>query len=307
MTLTRVPDPTIERPATRSRRAPFMALLGGVGGLLLAVVWSYKFVDDTIGDSVANTILGHDANETAITGAVGGALFALVTGLAGTFTACNIAVFGVLPEMAGPQRGRLRATLAPMGWLTVGMLLVSAAYGAAAVLVGSSLPQLSPATVGDGVPVRLIQASVTFGIIGLAFVYLGVVSLGYLPDPFAARPRARMLVFGALIGGFLVGRPYPLFHKLLGYAVEQHNPFYGALTFILQSIGNVLIMGLLAVVLLMVVTRTRAGGWLGRPQNAALAAGAALIMFGTFLVVYWDVRLPAMFGYGWFPTMPWNA
>jgi len=28
---------------------------------------------------------------------------------------------------------------------------------------------------------------------------------------------------------------------------------------------------------------------------------------GTFMIIYWDVRLPAHFGYGWFPTMPWNA
>jgi hypothetical protein len=34
--------------------------------------------------------------------------------------------------------------------------------------------------------------------------------------------------------------------------------------------------------------------------------GALLIGLGIFTVVYWDVRLPSMFGYGWFPTMPYN-
>ncbi|WP_346622444.1 hypothetical protein [Blastococcus montanus] len=284
-----------------------MVVIGVGGGVLLAALWSYQFVDVTIGDNVANGILGYDAKSAAISGAVGGAIFALVSGLAGTFTACNIAVFGALPEMAGRQRGRMRAALAPMGWLAVGMLAVSAVYGAAAVMIGSSLPQLSLGTVGAGIPVRLLHASVTFGVIGLAFVYLGLVSLGYLHDPFTGRPQARMLVIGALIGGFLVGRPYPLFQKLLGHAVEQNNPLYGALTFVLQSIGNIVLMGLLAVVLLLVATRTGVGGWLGRRRNAASAAGAALILFGTFLIVYWDIRLPAMFGYGWFPTMPWNA
>jgi hypothetical protein len=38
----------------------------------------------------------------------------------------------------------------------------------------------------------------------------------------------------------------------------------------------------------------------------ARIAGVALIALGTFMIIYWDVRLPALFGYGWFPTMPWN-
>ncbi|MEX5720025.1 hypothetical protein [Geodermatophilus maliterrae] len=307
MTLTQPRRTTGVSPAPASRRRSLVALWAVVGGTLLAVVWSYRLVDDTIGDNVANGILGYDAEETAISGALTGALFALVTGLAGTFTACNIAVFGVLPEMTGRDQGRLRAALKPMGWLAIGMLAVSAAYGAAAVLIGPSLPQLSADTVGSGIPVRLVQASVTFGVIGLVFVYLGLVSLGYLRDPFAARPRTRMIVVGALVGGFLVGRPYPLFAKLLGYAIEQGNPLYGSLTFVLQSVGNILVMGLLAAALLVVVTRTRFGRWMARPQNAALAAGSALVLFGTFLVVYWDLRLPAMFGYGWFPSMPWNV
>jgi hypothetical protein len=276
------------------------------GGVLLAVVWSYEFVDSTIGDNVANGVLGHDAKSTAITGVFAGAVFGLVSGLAGTFTACNIAVFGVLPEVSGQGRGRLRAVLTPLGWLFVGILTVSAAYGAVAVLVGPSLPQLSTATTDAGMPVRLIQASVTFGLIGLAFSYLGLVALGHLRDPFARHPRARLVLLGALIGGFLVGRPYPLFHKLLGYAVDRGNPLYGALTFVLQSIGNILVMGVLAV-LLATAMRGGLGRWMARPGNASLSAGFALLLLAAFLVVYWDIRLPALFGYGWFPTMPWNA
>jgi hypothetical protein len=300
-------------PAARplSRRRARIAAAGAVaGGVLLAVVWSFEFVDSTIGDNVANGILGYDAKGTAITGAATGALFGLVSGLAGTFTACNIAVFGVLPEVAGQsstQRGgRLRAALVPLGRLSLGVVSVSAVYGAIAVLVGPDLPQLSTDTIGDGLPVRLVQASVTFGLIGVALGYLGLVSLGYLRDPFAAHPRARLIVLGVLIGGFLVGRPYPLFAKLLGYAVEGGNPLYGALTFVLQSLGNIVVMALLAV-LFAVVLRGSLGRWLARPANAALSAGVALLLLATFLVVYWDVRVPAIFGYGWFPTMPWNA
>jgi hypothetical protein len=295
----------VPRALTR-RRAMFVTLSAVAGGMLLAVVWSYEFVDNTIGDNVANGVLGHDAKATAIAGVFAGAVFGLVSGLAGTFTACNIAVFGVLPEVSGQGRGRLRAVLALLGWLSLGILTVSAVYGAVAVLIGRSLPQLSTATTDAGMPVRLIQTSVTFGLIGSAFGYLGLVALGYLRDPFARHPRARLVVLGALIGGFLVGRPYSLFHKLLGYAVDQGNPLYGALTFVLQSIGNILVMGVLAL-LLVAAMRGGLGRWMARPGNAALSVGFALLLLGTFLVVYWDVRLPALFGYGWFPTTPWNT
>jgi hypothetical protein len=155
-------------------------------------------------------------------------------------------------------------------------------------------------------PVRLAQASASFGLIGLAFGYLGLVALGYLRDPFAHHPRARLVTLGALIGGFLVGRPYPLFHKLLGYAVDQGNPLYGALYFVLQSIGNILVMGVLALVLA-IAMRGAVGRWMAQPGNGALSAGFALLLLATFLLVYWDIRLPALFGYGWFPTMPWNT
>jgi hypothetical protein len=31
-----------------------------------------------------------------------------------------------------------------------------------------------------------------------------------------------------------------------------------------------------------------------------------LIALGVFTVVYWCLRVPAIFGFGWFPTMPYN-
>src|SRR5947209_3467826 len=130
----------VPRALTR-RRAMAVTLSAVAGGALLAVLWSYEFVDSTIGDNVANGILGHDAKATAIAGGFAGAVFGLVSGLAGTFTACNIAVFGVLPEVSGQGRGRLRAILTLLGWLSLGILTVSAVYGAVAVLIGPSLPQ----------------------------------------------------------------------------------------------------------------------------------------------------------------------
>lgn len=295
-----------DRPAHRGR----IILGSALAGVLLAILWSYEFVDHVIGDNVANTLLGHDAKATAIGGTVAGLVFAFVSGLAGTFTACNIAMVASVGPMSqvsgtGATRAGLRTLIRPVGWLTLGMVVVSALYGFVGVLLGERLPQLSTAVV-DGVPVRLVQSIVVFGLIGLAFVALGLATLGVLPDPFARRPVARVVVLGALVGGFLIGRPYPLFNKLFHWAVDTGNPLYGAGAFVLQSLGNIVIVAALFA-LVIVLSRGRVITWLAsRPARTVAVTGALLIALGVFTVVYWDVRVPAIFGVGWFPTMPYN-
>ncbi|BCJ69162.1 hypothetical protein [Polymorphospora rubra] len=280
-------------------------------GILLSVLWSFEFVDSVIGDNVANALLGHDAKETAIAGTAAGLLFAFVSGLAGTFTACNIAVAASVGPMgqAGAARGAhdgpVRALLRPVGWLTLGMVVVSAVYGFVGVLLGDRLPQLSTETVGD-MPVRIIQSSVVFGLIGLALTYLGLAALKVVPDPFAHRPVARVVTLGALIGGFLIGRPYPLFNKLFHWAVDTGNPLYGAGAFVLQSLGNVVVVTALFA-LLIAGTRGRFLRWLSdSPVRTTVITASLLIALGVFTVVYWDLRVPAMFGFGWFPMMPYR-
>jgi hypothetical protein len=61
-----------------------------------------------------------------------------------------------------------------------------------------------------------------------------------------------------------------MFVKLFSWAVATGNPLYGAATFALQSIGNILLVS------------------------------------AVFTVVYRDVRVPSLFGFGWFPAMPHN-
>jgi hypothetical protein len=281
-----------------------------LAGVLLAVLWSFELVDHTIGDNVANTLLGRDAKATAVGGTVAGLAFAFVSGLAGTFTACNIAMAASIGPMSQASAGSsartgLRGMLKPVGWLALGMVVVSGAYGFIGVLVGNRMPQLSTATAG-GIPVRLWQSIVVFGLVGLLFVYLGLAALGLLPDPFARRPVARVITLGALVGAFLIGRPYPLFNKLFHWAVDSGNPLYGAGAFILQSLGNIVIVTALFS-LIVVLSRGRAIGWLSSdPVRTIAVTGALLIALGVFTFVYWDVRLPASFGHGWFPTMPYN-
>ncbi|MBU8860741.1 MULTISPECIES: hypothetical protein [unclassified Micromonospora] len=313
MTLRQFPDATPSGISPhRPRRRLMLALVSAAAGVLLAVLWSFELVDKVIGDSVANTVLGHDAKETAITGAAAGMIFAFVSGFAGTFTACNIAVAASVGPMsqvsgadpAGGTRRALRALLRPVGWLTVGMVVVSAGYGVIGVLAGDRLPQLSTEAVG-GVPVRLIQSSVVFGVIGLALTYLGLAALKLVPDVFARRPVARVVTIGALVGGFLVGRPYPMFNKLFHWAVDTGNPLYGALAFTLQSLGNIVLVTVVFTVAV-ALSRGRLLAWTADPRRAAAVTGALLVAFGVFTVVYWDVRVPALFGFGWFPRMPYN-
>jgi hypothetical protein len=52
-------------------------------------------------------------------------------------------------------------------------------------------------------------------------------------------------------------------------------------------------------------------GWLvrwmtARPGRIATVTATMFLAVGVFTVVYWDIRLPAIFGYGWFPTMFYN-
>jgi len=114
-------------------------------------------------------------------------------------------------------------------------------------------------------------------------------------------------VLGALIGGFLIGRPYPLFNKLFHWAVDTGNPLYGAGAFILQSLGNIAIVAALFA-LVIATSRGRALTWLaGKPSRTVAVTGSLLLALGVFTLVYWTVRVPSIFGFGWFPTMPYNT
>lgn len=293
------------------RRRVLVVAASVLAGFLLTVVWSAEFVDRTIGDNVADTLLGHHAKGTPIAGTMAGVAFALASGVAGTFTACNIAVFGALAPMVGRQskRDRLVQALKPLGWLSVGMVSVSATYGVVVGLVGTHMPQFQTTTSTDVWTPRLIQAMIVFGVIGVTLTVLGLSALGIVPDPLARlaakHPNAPMVVMGALIGGFLIGRPFALFRQMFRDAAESHNPLYGAAAFSLQSLGNIVILSVLflAVVLL---AGNRIQGWLAaRPGRASGMVAAALLTAGVFTVLYWNVRILGSRDLIWYPTAPW--
>lgn len=277
-------------------------------GAILTLLWSFTLVDDTIGFNVANNALGYNATTHPINSSAMGAVFAFVSGLAGSFTACNVAAFSAIAPLSD-QRRRIGDSLKPMAWLAAGACAVAALYGAIGALVGTGIPQLSTSMVG-GFPVRLIQASVVFTIIGLCLGAFGLMALGVIPNPlkplYDRHPRAQVFILGGLIGAFLVGRPYPLFFKTFKYAASTHNPLFGAGAFVLQSLGNIVVMALLFLLL-----TYGAGGrfprWLAaKPGRAAVFTSSALLVAAAFLITYWGIRVPSHFGVGWWPTMPWS-
>jgi hypothetical protein len=293
-----------------ARRAA-IAVVAILAGFALTALWSAPFVDSVIGDSVANGLLGYDAKATPISGVLAGTLFAFVSGLAGSFTACNIAAFGAVAPLVGGQAGekrRFATTLKPLGWIAAGMLAVSIGYGVVVALVGTRMPQFSTAQT-SGLSPRSIQSMVAFGVVGLVFLVMGLIALGIIPHPaerFVARhPAAPLVLMGALIGGFLIGRPYPLFRIMFRSAAEQHNVFYGAAAFALQSLGNIVLMG----VLFLLLTHATGGRvqrrLAAKPARIATVTGAALLVGGTFTLLYWDVRVLGRLGIIWFPMVSW--
>ncbi|GAA3203417.1 hypothetical protein [Nonomuraea helvata] len=289
------------------RRRLLLVALSSLAGFALTVVWSASFVDSTIGGAVADAFLGEHAGEQPIVGFAAGIVFAFVSGLAGTFTACNIAVFGAVAPMV-TTGNRLTRTLAPLGLLTAGMVAVSAVYGAVVGAVGTAMPQFSTAQNAAGtLSPRSIQSMVVFGLVGLAMLYLGLAAIGLVPDPFARAPRARLVFMGALIGGFLIGRPYPMFRHLFRDAAESGNPLYGAAAFVLQSLGNIVIMALLFLIMAR-FAGSRLRRWLeARPGRAAALTAVTLIVAGVFTFLYWDLRLLARRDIiPWYPVAPWS-
>jgi hypothetical protein len=277
-------------------------------GVGLAIVWSPSFVDQTIGENGATTILGYDVTATPIGGALMAIGFAFISGLTGTFTACNVAGLSAIAPLSAGRQSSFASALRSLGWLALGTSLVAGLYGAIGALLGPSIPQLSHALIGR-FPIRLIQSSVVFGILGLVLLGMGLASLR---APALTRPRKRgreifgLLLIGGLIGAFLIGRPFALFIKIFQYAAATHNPALGALVFVVQSLGNIAVLALVFVAIA-AVGRGRLLRWLAsRPDRLARFNAIALLTAGTFLIAYWCVRLPAVFGIGWWPRVPWS-
>src|ERR1700730_18323932 len=172
-------EPSERRNYTQTRpNANLLWVVGGSAllGVGLAIVWSPSFVDQTIGENGATRILGYDVTPTAIGGVLMAIGFAFISGLTGTFTACNVAGLSAIAPLSAGRQPSFASALRSLGWLPLGTMPVGGLYGAIGALVGPNIPQLSHALIGR-FPIRLIQSMVVFGILGLVLLVTGLVSL----------------------------------------------------------------------------------------------------------------------------------
>lgn len=312
---------TIERPneapagtEAGGRRVPWrLIIVSSLAGFTLAMLWWSNFVDDTVGEGLTSGVFGEEAEEVALTSGLTAAAFALVTGLAGTLTACNIAVFGALTPMLGQQQSRsarLATAVKPVAWMAAAAMATAGAYGAIGVYIDSWVPTLSDTTYGEDLSARRVQAAIVFTTIGAILVWRALAALGLVRHPLQRvidrHPRTDMVMMGVLVGAFVVGRPFALFRHLYEYAGDTNNPLIGFSTFALQALGNILIVSLLFVAITFFSKGRVERFMTASPTRLASFTASSLLVAGTFFIVYWGLKSGSRFGwYGW-PTLPWQ-
>lgn len=297
----------VESAAPDKANATKVVLIGVVAaflGFALAAVWSYELVDDVIGNGIATFLLGEDAAASA--GLFGSIAMATVTGLAGTFTACNVACFASMGPLAAQaserpaSRGQLlgRAT-GQLVWLALGMAAMAGLYGAAIVAAGDSAPMLRDDEIA-GLPARLVQASVVNVVLGLGLLAVGI---WYLRGRALPGGRYGTLALGGLLGLLIVGRPFPMFRDVLADAAAEGNILRGSLMMLLVVAGNLVLLSIL-----LLGTIALAGPAIQRftsrkPRAILMVGGALLVALAVFSLAYWGWRVPALVGSGWFPEI----
>jgi sulfite exporter TauE/SafE len=274
-------------------------LLAVAAGVVVAGFWNFRVVDGFGADIVAANTIGDyrgKAGDFATLGGAFGFAFALVAGLAATFTACNCVAFAMIPGLVcapDAKAGRTTA-LRSLGIMVAWVAVVSAVYGA---FVGWLGPEGVAAI--NARQVRFAQAGIVFSVLGIAMLVWGAIELRLLDRwtsratpatrAFFAQPTTKAAIMGALIGAFAIGRPYPVFREFLLYAAQVQSPAYGAAVMVLQGIGQILVM----VAAFLVIVGVFSGGlrrWiLARPAQPALVSAVALVAGGAYFLFYWGI------------------
>lgn len=277
------------------------ALVAGAcitAGVALAYAWSYRFVDEVVAGNIASALLSDGLLDYPLVGISSLAVFAFVSGLAGTFTACNVCVLSAALPLAQQSN---RAILTALWPFLLTLVAVSGTYGAVGVHMAPNLPQLSQDTWGTtAMPLRLIQAGAVFVLIGFAMLLWGFEILRRRGARGRTSPHsvATQVALGAMVAAFQIGRPFPPFRRMFTYAAEQGDALMGALAFILQAAGNIALL-LVFVVLLSTLGNGAAVRWMtANPYRRDVMMSVGFIVGGAFMVAYWGVRIPARFYFG---------
>jgi hypothetical protein len=281
-----------------ARRAWYLCAAALVG-VCVAGFWNFRVVDGFGSDIIAgNTIGGYQgkAAEFAALGAGFGFVFALVAGLAATFTACNCVAFAMIPGLvcARDARSGRVAALQSLGVMLCSVIVVSAIYGA---FVG----WLGPTGVAaiNTREVRFAQAGVVFSTLGAAMLVWGTIELGLLDAlvrrsspvtrAFFSQPTIKAAIMGLMIGAFGIGRPYPVFREFLLYAAQLQRPSYGAAVMALQGVGQVLVMVAVFLIVIALFSHKLRSWITSKPHQPALISALALTAGGAYFLFYWGI------------------
>lgn len=279
-------------------RVAYLLAAAGVG-VVVAGFWNFEVVDAFGADIVAaNTIGGFQgkAAQFAELGAGFGFIFAVVAGLAATFTACNCVAFAMIPGLAcapDPREGRRTAFRSLRVMLTF-VVLVSAVYGG---FVGALGPAGAAAI--NTREVRFAQAGAVFSTLGLVMLVWAAIEMGLcgplvrrmtpVTRAFFAQPTTKAGLMGLMIGAFAIGRPYPVFREFLLYTAQMQQPLYGAAVMALQGVGQVAVMvAVFAGVVFL--SRERLVRWVARaPEQPSLVSALAMATGGAYFLFYWGI------------------
>lgn len=269
-----------------------------LAGVMIAGFWNVNLVDG-FGRDVAGQALGGFEGRAAQFGALGagfGFLFAIVAGLAATFTACNCVAFALIPGLAcAPDaRGKRQAALKTFGVMVCWVALVGALYGA---FVGRLGP--AGAAAFNAREIRGAQSFAVFSVLGIGMLLWAAIEFGLLPRlvarcspmtrAFFAQPATKAAIMGIMVGAFAIGRPYPVFREFLLYASQANSPVYGAAVMAVQGVSQILVMAG-AFLLILWLWHQRIANWImTRPHQSALVSATALAAGGAYFVYYWGV------------------
>ncbi len=278
------------------RRLGLYALASIAVAVLIAGFWNYHLVDGLGRDFVAAPAVGDTSDLAGAYPERGmgfGFIFAVVAGLAATFTACNCVVFAMLPGLACSvdRNGSSNSPWMALGAFVAGVTVICALYGAYVGLLGSGVEALNA--------FRLTQAQVVFSGLGIAMLAWGMLELDFLdgltrrlPErvrAFFGKIQTKAAVIGVFVGLFAVGRPFPVFREFLSYAASANNAFYGAAVMTVQGIGQILVMVLLFSIMVGVGGRKLMQWSSESPHKPQLVSGLALLAGGAFFIFYWGL------------------
>ncbi|HEY5667138.1 MAG TPA: hypothetical protein VIV64_10480 [Gammaproteobacteria bacterium] len=287
--------------AYSAKRRTLYAVLAIVLAVLIAGFWNFRLVDEFGAEFVAGNTIGDTAalaDEYATRGSAFGLVFAAIAGLAATFTACNCVVFAMLPGLTCPidRSARKPSALGTFTVFVAGVLVVSGVYG---LVIGFLGPEVVESLNQTGA--RFAQAHVVFTAIGSFMLIWGLLEMGFADNLVRAIPESvrntlgstttKGAILGVLVGLFAVGRPFPVFREFLAYAASANNPLYGAITMMIQGIGQIAVMALLFFIviyfgknrIMAVANRT--------PYKFRMLSALALLAGGSYFLYYWGLSL----------------